>query len=380
MKDKKVRIGIIGCGKVAHLHAKAVKQSKNGLLVAAYSRTLEKAESFAGRYDIMPYNSIEAMLEAEKIEAAIVCTPHPFHADSVVKIANLGVHCLVEKPLASSLQDCDLMIRACQKNNVKLGVISQRRFYQPIQRVRDAILAGKIGDPVLATVTLLGWRNREYYESDAWRGTWEMEGGGVLVNQAPHQLDILLWLMGEIDEVYGTWANLNHPYIEVEDTALAIIKFKSAALGNMILSNAQKPGLYTNIHIHGANGASVGVQIEKGAMFIAGVPSAQTPPINDIWTVEGEEAMPALWQKEDSAFFNSLENPMEYYMQLQHEDFYEAILQDRNPLVTGEDGRKVVELFTAIYCSQRDKMPIKFPLIPEDDRNDFDGRKNHAAS
>jgi UDP-N-acetyl-2-amino-2-deoxyglucuronate dehydrogenase len=374
MTNKKIRVAIIGCGKVAHLHAAAIQKSGNALLVAAQSRTKEKAEDFAQKYQIRAYTDIETMVRNEKVEAAVICTTHPVHVDSVVLLANLGVHCLVEKPLAACLEDCDKMIAACQENNTKLGVISQRRFYKPVQRIKEAIEGGKIGKPALATVALLGWRNKEYYDSDAWRGTWAMEGGGVLVNQAPHQLDVLLWLMGEIEELYGSWANLNHPYIEVEDTALAIIQFKNGALGNMVLSNSQKPGLFTNIHVHGTNGASVGVQIEKGAMFIAGVPSTPQPPKNDIWTIEGEENMLQQWENEDHELFASLPQPMEHFMQLQHQDFYEAILQNRSPLVTGADGRRVVELFTAIYRSQRDKRPIRFPLQPENDRNDFDGR------
>ncbi len=107
----------------------------------------------------------------------------------------------------------------CKNSRVKLGVISQRRWYEPVKRLKHAIEEGKIGKPVLAEVTMLGWRDKDYYDSDSWRGKWETEGGGVLVNQSPHQLDIMLWYMGEIDEVYGIWKNLNHPYIEVEDTA-----------------------------------------------------------------------------------------------------------------------------------------------------------------
>ena len=152
------------------------------------------------------------------------------------------------------------MIEAARKTNLKLGVISQRRWYPPALRVKKAMDDGKIGNPVLCTINMLGWRDKAYYDSDPWRGTWALEGGGVMVNQAPHQLDLFCWLMGPIDEVYGHWANLNHPYIEVEDTALAIVKFKNGALGNIIVSNSQKPGIFGKIQVHGENGASVGVQ------------------------------------------------------------------------------------------------------------------------
>ena len=146
-----------------------------------------------------------------------------------------------------------------------------------------------------------------------------MEGGGVLVNQAPHQLDILLWYMGEIDEVYGQWKNLNHPYIEVEDTAVAIVKFKNGGIGNIIVSNSEKPGIYGKVHVHGENGASVGVQTDGGAMFIAGMSNILEPPVNDVWSVPGEEEMLAKWVEEDSAHFNSID-PMVYYMERQIEE------------------------------------------------------------
>ena len=155
--------------------------------------------------------------------------------------------------------------------------------------MKKAIDENKIGKPVLGHIIMLGWRDEAYYKSDPWRGKWEAEGGGVLVNQAPHQLDLFQWLMGPIDQVYAQTRNFNHPYIEVEDTAVAVVQFKSGAIGNIILSNSQKPGIYGKIHIHGSNGASVGSQTEGGQMFIAGQTSIMEPPVNDIWTVPGEE-------------------------------------------------------------------------------------------
>ncbi len=375
MSGRKIKTAIIGCGKVSHLHAAALQQGRNTELTAIYSRSIEKANNFASQYGIQAFDNIDKMIADAGIESVVICTPHPFHADAVIKAAEAGAHCLVEKPLASSLQDCDAMIMACKKNQVKLGVVSQRRFYAPVQRLRKAIDEKKIGTPALGTINMLGWRDQRYYESDEWRGTWKMEGGGVLVNQAPHQIDIFQWLMGPIDEVYGVWRNLNHPYIEVEDTALAIVKFKSGAIGNIIVSNSQKPGIYGKVHVHGSNGASVGVQTDGGAMFIAGMSSITEPPVNDLWTVPGEENLLEGWKKEDSDFFNSI-NAMEYYMKLQNEDFVDAILNNRQPLVSGEDGRVTVELFTAIYRSTRDNQPVKFPLKPEYGRNDFDGRTN----
>jgi predicted dehydrogenase len=367
------KTGIIGCGKVAHLHAKALLNLEGSEFLAVWSRTPASAERFAEKYGVAAYKDISSMVENENLDLVIVCTPHPFHKDPTIEALNAGSNVLVEKPLASSLADCDSMIETASRNQKQLGVISQRRWYAPVMRVKRAIDAGKIGQAVFGTINMLGWRDEAYYNADPWRGTWKEEGGGVLVNQAPHQLDILLWYMGEIDELFGAWGNLNHPYIEVEDTALAIIRFKNGALGNIIVSNSEKPGIYGKVHVHGRNGASVGVQTDGGAMFVAGMSNVLEPPMNDLWTVPGEEEMLEKWIKEDSELFNQID-PTVYYMERQIEDFLNALTEDRDPLVTGYDGRRTVELFTAIYRSQRDNHPIRFPLQPETDRTDYDGR------
>ncbi|QJW91363.1 Gfo/Idh/MocA family oxidoreductase [Spirosoma taeanense] len=353
-----LRIAVIGPGKVAHLHAKAVLQTPDTQLVAVYGRTYQKADDFARQYGIPAYDNIADMVAREAVDLCLVCTTHPAHRDPTVAALDAGSHVLVEKPLASSLEDCDAMIEAARRNGRYLGTISQRRFYEPSQRIRRAIDEGKIGKPVLGTVQMLGWRDEAYYKSDAWRGTWAEEGGGVLVNQSPHQLDLLLWYMGEIEAVYGVWRNLNHPYIEVDDTALAIIKFKNGGLGNIIVSNSQKPGIFGKVHVHGENGASVGVQTDGGALFIAGMSSITDPPVNDLWTVPGEENLLSQFVADDTAFFNTIDATV-YYFGLQIAEFRDAIRENRPPAVTGEDGRKVVALFQAIYESTRTGLPVK---------------------
>lgn len=370
MIEKIFNISIAGCSRVAHLHARAIKNIPNARLAGVWSRTHSKAEEFATTYNTNAYSDVNSMIRENSTDLTIVCNWHPYHIQPVMEAAGAGSNVLVEKPLASDLKDCDEMIKACRDNNVMLGVISQRRWLQPVKRIREAIDAGKLGKPALATITMLGWRDREYYESDSWRGSWKEEGGGVLVNQAPHQLDIMLWFMGEVDEVYGTWKNLNHPFIDVEDTAVAIVKFKNGGVGNIVVSNSQKPGIYTKVHIHGDNGASAGVQTDGGAMFIAGRTGVAEPPVNDIWTIPGEEHLLKKWINEDTETFKICD-PTVAYMQYQIEDYLHALEQGRQPLVTGEDGRRTVELFTSIYRSSRDNESIKFPLIPE---ADLDGR------
>jgi predicted dehydrogenase len=357
----KLKTGIIGCGKVAHIHANALKNIPESEFTAVCGRNIEKAKIFADQYDVRAFSNISEMISKTGIEAVIIGTPHPAHAIPTIEAIESGANVIVEKPMASSLEDCDAMIESANLNNKKLSVISQRRLYAPAQRIKNAINDGKIGKPVLGTVNMLGWRNKDYYDSDPWRGTWKAEGGGVLVNQAPHQLDLLLWYMGDIDELYGSWANLNHPYIEVEDTSIAVIKFKNGALGNIVVSNSQSPALYGKVAIHGSNGATIGVQTDGGAMFIAGMSTIEEPPYNDLWTVSGEEDKLDVWKKEDSDFFQKI-NPVEYYHELQIRDFIHAILDDRQVMISADEGRKTVELFSAIYRSQKENQVIKFPL------------------
>jgi predicted dehydrogenase len=271
------------------------------------------------------------------------------------------------------LKGCDRIVNTVDEAGIKLGVISQRRFYEPVQRVRQAIDDGKVGRPILGTLVLLSWRDEAYYNMDAWRGRWDTEGGGVLLNQAVHQIDLFQWLMGPIDELSGYWANLNHPYIEVEDTALAMLRFRNGALGMILLSNSQKPGLYGKIHVHGENGASVGVQTDGGSAFISGVTEEVEPPINDVWTVPGEEHLLAKWQEEDRIRCASID-VMTHYHKLQIQDFLRAVMEERAPAVTAREGRKPVEIATAIYRSQRDGRPVKFPLDAEIGSEEFDGR------
>lgn len=373
MTLKKIKTGIIGCGKGAHLHAQALKSLPESDFTAVYSRNLTTAKAFGKEYNVPAFASIEEMAQVGGVEMVVVCTPHPAHADVTIRAAKAGMHVLVEKPLASSLQDCDAMIRTAKEKGVLLGTVCQRRFYPSAMRLREAIDAGKIGRPILGTVTMLGWRDEAYYRADPWRGSWEGEGGGVLVNQAPHQLDLLQWYLGPIDELFGYWDNLNHPYIEVDDTALAVIRFKSGALGNIVVSNSQNPALYGKVHVHGENGASLGVQTDGGQMFIAGMSAITEPPVNDLWTIPGEEHLLEKWKQEDTALFETVD-PTVYFHARQIEDFLGAILQGRKPLIDGEEGRRTVEIFTAIYRSTRDRKPIKFPLQPEEG-DDYDGRK-----
>jgi predicted dehydrogenase len=358
---KPVRVALVGCGKVASVHAAALAALPEAQFVAACDVSAERAGAFAAKHGVRPFTDLGTMLREARPEAVIVGTPHPTHAETAIRAAEAGVHVLVEKPLAASRADCDAMLSSAKRAGITLGVISQRRFYEPVQRMKRAIDEGKIGTPSLGVFIQYSWRDAAYYASDPWRGRWDSEGGGVLVNQSPHQLDLLLWLMGPAAEVSGYWANVNHPTVEVDDTAVASIRFASGGLGSIVTSVSQKPGIYTKVHVHGSSGASVGVETDRGATFIAGVSQIAEPPLTDLWTVPGEEDLLSAYQAEDRAAFARVDATTHYHA-LQIADFLRALREGRAPLVTGEDGRAVVELFTALYQSQRERRPIALPI------------------
>jgi UDP-N-acetyl-2-amino-2-deoxyglucuronate dehydrogenase len=370
---ERIRTGLVGCGKVGHLHAKALKYLPESNFTAVYDADVERARHFAEQYGVKVYSDAGEMVAAGHVEAVNICTPHPLHASPAIAAMRAGAHVIIEKPLASTLEDCDAMLEVGREAKVKMSTISQRRFFAPCQRIRQAIDEGKLSAPILGSVIMYGWRDQPYYTSDPWRGQWQSEGGGVLVNQSPHQLDLLQWYMGPIEELFGYWRNLNHPYIEVEDTAIAVLRFKNGGLGTILVSNSQNPALYCRVVVHGSNGASVAVQTDGGAMFVAGMSNISEPPINTLWTIPGDESLLEQWRKEDEALFQKIDTTL-YYHQLQIQDFLRAILEDREPYISGEEGRKTVEIFTAIYRSQRDHAPVKFPVMPETGRHDFDGR------
>jgi len=364
MSRNQVRVAIIGPGKGAQLHAQALAGLREAELVGVIGRDPERAERFATAHTTRTFGSVEEARSQAGAEALIVCTPHPLHAEHALTGIAAGLHVLVDKPMALTTSEADGMIDAARAHGRILGAVAQRRWYTPVRRIKDAIVAGKIGEPVLGEVVVLGWRGDEYYAMDAWRGTWRGEGGGVLVNQAIHQLDLLVWFFGPVAEVTAAWDNFNHPGIEVEDSAVALIRFANGALASVVASNSQRPGLYAYVHVHGRSGASIGVQTDRGSMFVAGLRSEVEPAINDVWTVSGEEGLPARWRSEDAVAVAEVD-PLIHYHQLQLADFVAAIREGREPAISGEDARLTVELLEGLYRSQESGGPVRLRRAPQ---------------
>ncbi len=349
-----IGVGIVGAGHIAPQHAEALRGLEEARLIAVCDIVEGKAETLADRFGAPKvYDDVEKLVRDPDIEAICVTTPHKWHAPPVVAAAGAGVHALSEKPMAADLADCDRMIEAHRKAGTKLGVIFQRRWSPGARRIRDAIDAGKFGERlVLGDCVFKGWRGPDYYALDLWRGRWDTEGGGVLLNQSIHSIDLLQWYMGPVNALWGQWGNMNHPYVEVEDTACAVLRFKSGALGVIENSVSQNPQVYVKVAVHGSNGASADVVLEG--------PHAEEGA-NEIWTIPGEEAP----GREPAKPIGTSRAAVEYH-RAQIQDFLQAIREDRQPVVNGEEGRKSIEIITAIYRSQATGEVVRFP-VPTDD-------------
>lgn len=345
----KVRVGLVGCGRIAATHATALDTLEEAEFIACCDRDIERAAHMASEHNVPHvFGNAAELFRSGLIDAALVCTPHPAHEAVVVAAAQAGIHVLCEKPIATSLAEADRMIEAADKAGIKFGVIFQRRFWPSSQRIRKAIDDGKLGNLTLCECIVRIWRPREYFESDPWRGKWATEGGGVLMNQAVHSVDHFQWFMGPAVEVVGRHATLRHgAYIDVEDTAAAIVTFANGAIGVIEAASTVKPNAGFRVSIHGDNGATVSSwENPEGAIGF-----------HDTWTIPGEEALRDRWEIEDK---DKPGFPLYHVLQIQ--EFLQAVQADRQPAVTGRDARKSLEIILAIYESSRTGLPVKLPM------------------
>jgi predicted dehydrogenase len=319
------------------------------------SRTADFAERWGVRHQ---YTSARAMLDTGQIDVVCVCTPHPQHAEPLVLAAERGIHGVVEKPMAATLADADSVLEAAAKYGTLISAMSQRRWFPAAQRVRRAIDEGKLGPRMLLgeSVTEM-WRDEAYYRKDAWRGRWDTEGGGVLMNQAPHNIDLLLWYMGPAEEIFGYWANLNHPYVEIEDNAVAVIRFRSGALGILKGTVSMNPERRLHgVSLVGDSGATLSLdcwQVTDTQQRVSSGP--WDIGSNDIWTVANDADGPVT--REQALDYHAGGLPNFHAHQLR--DIIAAVRERRQPAVTGEDGRRVVAIIQGVYESGRTGRPVK---------------------
>ena len=247
---------IIGCGMIAKFHAKAIAEIKGSKLVACHSRSLEKANEFASAFGGTGYDDLRKMLANPAVDVVTICTPSGAHLEPGLEAARAGKHVLVEKPLEVTTARCDKLIDACSNAGVQLGTIFPSRFLKSAQLMKSAAEQGRFGTISLAAAYVKWFRTQAYYDSGKWRGTWELDGGGALMNQAIHSVDLLLWLMGPVKSVSAMTALRAHERIEVEDAATAILEFESGALGTIEATTAAYPGTLKRIEIAGALGSA----------------------------------------------------------------------------------------------------------------------------
>ena len=249
--------GIVGCGMIAGFHAKAINEIAGARLVACQSRRLEAAEAFATEHGGKAYADLASMLADDEVDVVTICTPSGAHLDPAVAAAEAKKHVIVEKPLEVTTKRCDAIIEACQKNGVTLSTIFPSRFHDSSILLKQAIDQKRFGILTLGDAYVKWFRTQEYYDSGQWRGTWELDGGGALMNQAIHSVDLLVWLMGNVVEVSANCATLAHERIEVEDVVTATLKFENGALGVIEATTAAFPGMLKKIEIHGNKGSAV---------------------------------------------------------------------------------------------------------------------------
>jgi predicted dehydrogenase len=349
-----MRVGIVGSGLIGQIHAAAVQSLANTQLTAVCDPIPGKAAAFVSSHApaAAAFEDLSAMLDANLVDAVCVCTPHPQHAPVVEACARRGVHAIVEKPFTATLADADRAIAASREFGTRLSVIFQRRWYPGSRRIRAAIDQGRLGRPILGEAIIEFWRGRDYYDLAPWRGRWDSEGGGVIINQAPHMIDLLQWYMGPVSEVFCYWDNVAHPYVEVEDLAVAVVRFVGGGLGLIKASNCNDPWLRYGVTITGSNGATVNVSYNNG--YDMGH--------NFTWTLPGDEGNVERWLAEEKA---SGGKEFPDFHALQIDEFLSAIRDGREPAVSGEDGRKTVEIIEAMYRSGQTGAPVRFP-VPAD--------------
>src|SRR5438309_5574111 len=236
-----IGFGIIGCGMISRFHAKAIADIKGAKVAACFDSFTSAADKFGAEIGCQVYHDLDQMLADKSVDVVTICTPSGVHMEPAVAAAKAGKHIIVEKPLDITLKRCDAMIAAADKAGVVLSTIFPSRFHDSSQLMKKAIDAGRFGRLTMGDSYVKWFRTQEYYDSGAWRGTWALDGGGALMNQAVHSVDLLTWLMGPVVEIQATAATLAHERIEVEDTIVATLRFANGALGVLEASTAAYP-------------------------------------------------------------------------------------------------------------------------------------------
>ena len=343
----KVRFGIIGAGNVGEIHAKSISEIENAELIAAFSPNLEKLKKFAKKFSCDYHTTLQELLLRKDIDAVCILTPSGTHAKIGIEAARYGKHVIVEKPIDVNLDMADALIEECERQSVKLSVISQRRFSDAVKTTKEYVKSGKMGKLNFGGVQVKWYRSQEYYDSRAWRGTWALDGGGALMNQSIHYVDLLQYIVGPIEEVFSYCGTKAHN-IEVEDLLVGSLKFKNGALGLVEATTVAYPGLFARLDIYASNGTAVIMDDEI-----------------EFLTIKSDKKLKkSVKRKSENCGAASAKISHELHKK-QLKDIVDSILNNKKPQVTGVDGRNALAIVIALYESCRTGKPIKVDVMKD---------------
>ncbi len=330
--NRPIGIGILGCGNVAKIHAEAILRVPALKLISACSDTRQTAERLASRYGVPASNDLDSFLADPALQAVTICSPSGTHGELGCAVARAGKHVLVEKPIDVALEKADALIQACERAGVRLGVAFQSRHLDAPRLLKSTVESGRLGKSVMASAYIKWYRTADYYASAAWRGTLAMDGGGVLINQAIHTVDLLNWIAGPVARVTAFAGRRVHPQIEGEDTLVATLLFSNGALGVVEAATSAYPGFKRRIEITGTEGTIV---LDGDNLTVWSLRDGSSGPKSSAGDVSNGSADPMAIDCEGHRRVLA--------------DFAEAIRSGRKPLVDGHEGRKSLELVRHLY-------------------------------
>ena len=342
--------GIVGLGLIADFHAKAIQaiSGGKGRLVACCSRSAEKARKFAETYGCDGFSDLSEFLAHPELDIISICSPSGAHLDTALAAAGKGKHVIVEKPLEVTEKRCDKIIEACDKAKVRLAGIFQSRFSEVAGLVKRTVDQGRFGTLVLGDAYVKWFRSQKYYDEGGWHGTQALDGGGALINQSIHAIDLLQWFMGPVDSVQAFTGTIGHQRIEVEDNAVAALRFRNGAFGVIEGSTSVYPGFLKRIEISGTKGSVVLEEETLKTWEFA----ESSPEDEEIRKKFGAGAQTKGGAADPAAI--SFQGHRR-----QFEDFIGALDEGRPPLVDGREAKKSVEIIRAIYASSNKGKPVR---------------------
>jgi UDP-N-acetyl-2-amino-2-deoxyglucuronate dehydrogenase len=345
IKDRKIRIGLVGCGRISKNHLDAIKQHDDNLELTAVCDTNNDAlESVMSTIGVDGYSNLDDMLATSDTDVIALCTPSGLHPQQAIKIAGSGRHIITEKPMATKWKDGVNMVNACDNAGVRLFVVKQNRLNATLQMLKKAVDSGRFGKIYLANINVFWTRPQEYYnQGGGWRGTWELDGGAFM-NQASHYIDLIHWLLGPVQSVQAMMGTLNRD-IQTEDSGVLNIRWRSGAMGSVNVTMLTYPKNYEG---------SITILGEKGTVKIGGL------AVNEIQHWEFEEALPE--DEEIKAINYQTTSVYGFGHPLYYDNVIKSLRGEALPLVDGREGLTSLELLIAAYRAARDNQTVNLPL------------------